>query len=174
MPEELNRIATDAISDIFFTTEEQGSQNLITEGHPREAIHFVGNVMIDNLMYQLQRVNAGKVSSGARSIKSRLPPKYICLTMHRPTNVDSEETLKRLIGALKVLAEDTAIVFPCHPRTRKRIEIFGLHNAFETIAECDHDQFQNGIFLTDPMSYNDFLYLWKEKVMNGLKFWSML
>jgi UDP-N-acetylglucosamine 2-epimerase (non-hydrolysing) len=161
MPEEINRIATDAITDLFFTTEKEGTQNLLAEGHDPAAVHFVGHVMIDNLFYQIKTFSAATISPAIAALKKRLPPKYICMTMHRPSNVDNREVLTRLLDAAANLASQAPIVFPCHPRTRKNIETFGLSNYFEAGA-TGPGTLTNGILLTEPLGYNDFLYLWKE------------
>ena len=133
MPEEINRIATDAISDLLFTTEEQGTQNLLSEGHSPEQVHFVGHVMIDNLLYQLEKLDNGVPSVTIRSIKSMLPSKYICLTMHRPSNVDNKATFTRLMSAISVLSKEAPVVFPCHPRTRERIYSFNMNEQFQPL-----------------------------------------
>jgi UDP-N-acetylglucosamine 2-epimerase (non-hydrolysing) len=167
MPEEINRIATDAISDLFFTTEKEGTRNLLAEGQPAERIHFVGHVMIDNLFYQLERITAAPaaVSPPIRALKERLGPRYACLTLHRPSNVDDPEILRRLLGAIHELARDVPIVFACHPRTRKSIETNGLGRQFLPVDFEASGQCRDGVFLTEPLGYNDFLYLWKDSTM---------
>jgi UDP-N-acetylglucosamine 2-epimerase (non-hydrolysing) len=133
MPEEINRIATDAITDLFFTTEREGTENLLREGHPAGQIHFVGHVMIDNLYYQLDKLSrngAHAVSPAVKAIKEALPAHYICMTMHRPSNVDDKTTMHRLLSAVAVLAQESPVIFPCHPRTRKQITAFGLESLF--------------------------------------------
>jgi len=119
MPEEINRLATDAITDVFFTTEKEGTANLLLEGRAPSSIHFVGHVMIDNLYYQLSKIEGKAPSTLAQSLKEVLPKKYICMTMHRPSNVDTRKQLSRLLHAAKQLSERAPIIFPCHPRTRK-------------------------------------------------------
>lgn len=165
MPEEINRIATDSIADLFFTTEEHGTKNLISEGHPPESIHFVGHVMIDNLLYQLQKIGDKAPSDSSANIKSLLPDKYICLTMHRPTNVDSRETLARLLEGINTLAQENPVIFPCHPRTRKSIESFELGKLCRALPERTERKLESGLFMTDPLAYNDFLYLWKDAAL---------
>lgn len=160
MPEEINRLATDAITDIFFTTEKNGTQNLLDEGQPQEKVHFVGHVMIDNLYYQIERLNQYTPLKLVKNIKLALPEKYFCMTMHRPSNVDNKDTLVKLLGALKEVSEKTPIVFPCHPRTKKMIEQFGLSDFFNVYA--GQKKIENGIILTPPLGYNDFLYIWKD------------
>lgn len=160
MPEEINRIATDAITDLFFTTEKEGTKNLLHEGHALEKVHFVGHVMIDNLFYQLNKFADNTPSELAESIKKLLPEKYICMTVHRPSNVDNKETFKRIVDALKSVSEKAPILFPCHPRTKKLIELFGFTEFFKPLSD-NLQPVTNGIYLTEPLGYDDFLYLWK-------------
>lgn len=154
MPEEINRLATDAITDHFFVTEPHGLENLRREGHPEESIHFVGHVMIDNLLFQRERLAHVGPSTRARELASRLPERYACLTMHRPSNVDSPEVLGRLVDTLVDIARELPIVFPCHPRTRGKLESFGLL-----------DRAKASIMITEPLGYDDFLYLWQRSTM---------
>lgn len=160
MPEEINRLATDAITDLFFTTERQGSENLIREGHNPELIHFVGHVMIDNLFYQLNHLNVRGVGRKAAEIKDRLPQRYLCLTLHRPSNVDEKQVLTGLMQALTEIAREVPVVFPCHPRTRARLEEFGLLGSCRQQGE--DWEVDEGILLLEPLAYDDFLYLWKD------------
>jgi UDP-N-acetylglucosamine 2-epimerase (non-hydrolysing) len=155
MPEEINRIATDSITDYFFTTEKDGSRNLIKEGHDPASIHFVGHVMIDNLFYQLQNLSEATISPDIVSMKKRMPKKYICMTLHRPSNVDNKETLERILGAVQQISESAPVVFPIHPRTFKSIELFGLKDLLDTAR----------IITMQPLDYNDFLYLWKDAAL---------
>lgn len=155
MPEEINRLATDAITDLFFTTEPQGTQNLINEGHPAESVHFVGHVMIDNLFYQLQNLTESAISSDIVKLKKSLPDKYICMTLHRPSNVDSSDNISRILKAVREISENAPVVFPIHPRTLKNIESFGLKSLLDT----------KSIITTQPLDYNDFLYLWKDSCL---------
>lgn len=145
MPEEINRLATDAIADLLLTPSRDADENLRNEGHPEERIVFVGNVMIDTLLAQRERARES-------SILERLdlePGAYAALTLHRPSNVDSRETLAGILSALGRIAKRLPIVFPVHPRTRGRIEEFGL-----TVPE--------GLRLIDPLGYLDFLRLYGE------------
>jgi len=127
MPEEINRLVTDAVADLLFTSEESANDNLRREGHTAEKICFVGNVMIDSLVWcrsvasrstVLERLGLAVSGNGAR--------RYALVTMHRPSNVDSAEKLEAILGALAQLAEETPVVLPAHPRTRARIVEFGL------------------------------------------------
>lgn len=162
MPEEINRLATDSISDLFFTTEHSGSQNLIREGHSKYAVHFVGHVMIDNLFYQLDKIsNTDTISPDIIELKTKLPEKYICMTLHRPSNVDHEATLTELILALQKISNVTPIVFPCHPRTYLQIEKFGLKDLFVRKEDLNNS-IERGIVLCDPLGYNDFLFIWSQ------------
>lgn len=162
MPEEINRLATDAITDIFFTTEEDGSRNLLLEGHPENVIHFVGNVIIDNLFYQLGKIDdTDAVSSHVRALKESLSERYLCITLHRPSNVDDKKVLTELMETVNGIAKEVPIIFPCHPRTRRRIDEFGLGNLFLE-KESALPKVSTRIIMTDPLNYNDFLYLWKD------------
>ena len=166
MPEEINRMVTDSITDIFFTTEPNGTKNLLNEGHSDDRICFVGHVMIDNLMYQLKNVD-NSASSKIKLLKKNLN-KYLCMTLHRPSNVDSEEKLIKIISAIDELAKTyrVPVIFPCHPRTLSRIEaISGEKNV--NILDVDSYKGENlepGIHLVKPLGYNDFLLLWKDCV----------
>ena len=164
MPEEINRLATDAITDIFFTTEPEGTANLLNEGHAKEAVHFVGHVMIDNLLYQLGRIadEGNKIIDPAIiGLRNSLPRQYFCLTLHRPSNVDEKETLTDLLKAIDSVSKHAPVVFPCHPRTRKNIERFGLSQLLD-FNSMQRDTVASGIIVTEPLGYNDFLYLWKD------------
>lgn len=114
MPEEINRLATDAISDLFLVTEESGAVNLRREGVPEERIRLVGNLMIDSLHWNLERGRAEGLAPPAG--------RYGLITLHRPANVDSEEALAPLIMALGQISRDLPLRFPVHPRTRTRLE----------------------------------------------------
>ncbi len=161
MPEEINRLATDAITDLFFTTEKQGKENLLREGQPRDRVHFVGHVMIDNLFYQLEFLDAKQLDPAIVSLKKRLPERYFCLTLHRPSNVDQEEVLGPLLQCLHQIAAEIPVVFPCHPRTRKQIERFQLIGLFQE-ANDSKEPIENGMLLLDPLGYDEFLSLWKD------------
>lgn len=165
MPEEINRLATDAITDIFFTTEKQGTRNLLQEGKPAGSVHFVGHVMIDNLFYQLKRLEERPSDSLAtHSFKQRLPERYACMTLHRPSNVDREEDLRPIMATLLDIARDIPIIFPCHPRTRARLEAFGLTQGLED-PKATTGPITSGIQLFPPLGYDDFLYLWKDAAL---------
>ena len=148
MPEEINRILTDTISDLLFVTEESGLQNLLSEGVNKDKIFFVGNVMIDTLHRHLKMADNS-------SIRQRLGIKdkrIILVTLHRPSNVDQKETLEPLMQSLTEMAEHYCVVFPVHPRTRKKMVDFNLWNRLES---------NPNLVLTEPLSYFDFLNLLK-------------
>jgi UDP-N-acetylglucosamine 2-epimerase (non-hydrolysing) len=164
MPEEINRLATDAITDLFFTTEPEGTENLLREGHSPDSVHFVGHVMIDNLFYQLRRLETESemlVEERIRKLKENLPENYFCMTMHRPSNVDKRDVLAGLLEAISTVAQKAPVLFPCHPRTRKNIDAFGLSHLLRTELN-EKEKLSSGIICTDPLGYNEFLYLWKD------------
>lgn len=142
MPEEINRIVTDGISDWLFTSCRDADRNLLREGVDPAKIHFVGNVMIDSLKRMLPRAR----ESGILDELGLTPAGYTLVTLHRPSNVDSPETLSRLLGGLTALSERSPVVFPVHPRTR---EI--LRNMPSTAT--------HNLRLLDPIGYIDFLGL---------------
>lgn len=152
MPEEINRLATDAISDHFFVTEESGEQNLLREGQPAERVHFVGHVMIDNLFHQRDQLDRMSTADFASTTLKQAHPRYGVVTLHRPSNVDDKEALTKLVGALREIAEELPIIFPVHPRTRGNIERFGI-------------ELGPRIITTPPLSYMDFLNLWRDAAL---------
>lgn len=152
MPEEINRIVTDSISDYHFVTEPSALQNLRNEGHPEERLFFVGHVMIDNLFYQLNQLERTNVERyPTHTLKSRLG-EYGVVTLHRPSNVDHKDKLASTIAALGRVAQRLPLIFAVHPRTRAQIGSFG-------IAVPD------GLHLTEPLPYMEFLNLWKDAVI---------
>jgi UDP-N-acetylglucosamine 2-epimerase (non-hydrolysing) len=136
MPEEINRIVTDRLSDVLFTPSEDGDVNLKREGVPPERIRLVGNVMIDSLIRLLPM---------AKSCPKNGAPGFALVTLHRPSNVDNSENLQRIVRSLVEVSEQLDITFPVHPRTRQRIKEFGIS------AERLH--------LYEPMPYIEFLSL---------------
>ncbi len=125
MPEEINRVLTDQLSDLLFTTEASALSNLTREGIPAERVHFVGNVMIDTLLFNLQSATPAAESLAGFGV-SAAPGEYGLLTLHRPSNVDDPVVLERLLRVLKTISETTPLLFPIHPRTRGRIDDAGL------------------------------------------------
>lgn len=146
MPEEINRILTDAISDLLLTTSQDADENLRREGIPPEKIRFVGNVMIDSLLDHLKVAE----KSNVREDLGVADKDYAVLTLHRPSNVDDRKTFSGIVDALVTIAERLPIVFPVHPRTRAKIEEFGFG---ERIAAAD-------IRLVEPLGYLDFMRLY--------------
>jgi len=149
MPEEINRMVTDSISDYFFVTEQSAIQNLKREGKPEKRIYFVGNVMIDNLLYQLKKIEtADQDEFKYQELKQDLD-QYIFLTLHRPSNVDQRETLTGIVSALNQIAQEMPVVFPVHPRTAKMLKDFEL---------CLSDR----IYRMAPLGFRESLFLWKD------------
>lgn len=146
MPEEINRILTDSISDLLLTTSEDADENLKQEGVAPDKIKFVGNVMIDSLFYNLEKSK----SSDARENLGLIDKDYAVLTLHRPSNVDEEDIFSGLLDALISISERIPIIFPVHPRTRGNIEKFGFA---ERVANSN-------IRLIDPLGYLDFMNLY--------------
>jgi UDP-N-acetylglucosamine 2-epimerase (non-hydrolysing) len=118
MPEEINRLLTDQISDLLFTPSDDGDQNLLREGIPRERIHLVGNVMIDTLMRLLPKTSSIPIDD--------LPQRFALVTLHRPSNVDEPTSLKKLLNALLTISLRVPIIFPVHPRTKQKITQLGF------------------------------------------------
>jgi UDP-N-acetylglucosamine 2-epimerase (non-hydrolysing) len=158
MPEEINRVVTDAISDFLFVSEPSGVENLLKEGRPTNQIFLVGNVMIDTLKSCLARARqlepfadpeiAGENGSGR-------PARFALVTLHRPSTVDNSRVLRILWQALEEIGKGIPIVFPVHPRTRKRLQDLGLE--WPGIAQAFAHP--NGIRLISPLSYLRFLHL---------------
>jgi UDP-N-acetylglucosamine 2-epimerase (non-hydrolysing) len=151
MPEEINRILTDRISDFLFVTESSGYQNLVHEGVDEDKIFFVGNVMIDSLETHLQLARQRPVLN-TLGLKEK---EYALLTLHRPDNVDDQKSLMQLVEALTVISRKIPVIFPCHPRTRLNIEKYSLSSYF------DDSRFR----LVEPLGYLDFLKLESEATM---------
>ena len=143
MPEEINRIVTDSLTDYFFTTTTLAGQNLIRLGVSSDRIFFVGNVMIDTLLKNENRLSQPKIWE-TLSLKEK---SYLVMTLHRPSNVDEEEQLKSLISQIVDLGKDYPIIFPVHPRTKKLLEDLNLNFA--------------NLHYVDPLGYLEFNYLVK-------------
>ncbi len=141
MPEEINRIVTDSITDYFFTTSMTASDNLLKAGADENRVHFVGNVMIDTLLYNKARFSKPKFYHEWGLGESN----YIVLTLHRPANVDDPANLKKLISGIDRLANGKTVVFPVHPRTRAML------NTMEILTK--------NIRYCDPLGYLEFMYL---------------
>jgi len=149
MPEEINRVLTDAISDLLFCTEQSGVNNLRREGAAADRIFLVGNVMIDTLLANRAKAAASKILDEM----NLAPQGYAVLTLHRPANVDDPAVLGRLLDAIEVIARDLPVIFPIHPRTRKNLSALGLAQRAESVANLK---------LIEPVGYLDFLRLMAE------------
>jgi UDP-N-acetylglucosamine 2-epimerase (non-hydrolysing) len=154
MPEEINRVLTDQISDMLFTTEPSGRDNLLREGVADKRIHFVGNVMIDTLRHNLARAisTSNIVSDAGRPGFVNDEKKYAVVTMHRPSNVDDEIILGNLINTVLTISKQLPVIFPLHPRTKSMIEKFGYGKLLDT----------PDILLLPPMGYLEMLGLMKD------------
>jgi UDP-N-acetylglucosamine 2-epimerase (non-hydrolysing) len=146
MPEEINRIVTDSVSDMLFVSEPSGIENLRHEGHPEEQMHLVGNVMIDTLLRLLPMA----AKSDALERHGLRQGQYGVVTLHRPGNVDQPETLGSILEVLIETSRDLPLVFPIHPRTMQRIERFGLAESLRRAS---------GMLLLPPLGYLGFLAL---------------
>ena len=143
MPEEINRIVTDRLSDLLLTPSADADDNLIAEGIAREKIHRVGNIMIDSLLRHLPAATLDRVRDRVQ-VEDQ---KYAVLTLHRPSNVDDPVVFERILTALTTIGERLPIVFPVHPRTRQRLDKFGFADSLRRLI------------VTDPLGYIDFLSL---------------
>ena len=150
MPEEINRILTDRISDLLFVSEDSGMRNLCAEGIPLQSTYFVGNTMIDSLREHEAKADASAVLREYQLGKGG----YVLLTLHRAANVDDRESFIEILEGLGELAESRRIIFPAHPRTQKQIHELGLEPYFDGSGAC-------GIRMIDPQGYLDFLCLMK-------------
>jgi UDP-N-acetylglucosamine 2-epimerase (non-hydrolysing) len=146
MPEEINRLVTDALADYLFVTEQDAIQNLLKEGRPRESIHLVGNVMIDSLRHFLPLAQQSRIGEELNLMNASGWRRFAVLTLHRPSNVDSIEKLTELLGAMNVIAAQIPVVFPVHPRTQQRLAQAGIKH---------HPELR----LIPPIGYLDFLCL---------------
>jgi len=151
MPEEINRILTDRISDFLFTTCEDGNVNLTNEGVPADKIYFVGNVMIDTLLRFIEVSAKSDILDRLALEQNGNIQKYAILTLHRPSNVDDAGTLKGIFDALKRLSEEIPIIFPAHPRTSNIINDSGLGDILAGL--------RTRISIINPLGYIDFLRL---------------
>jgi UDP-N-acetylglucosamine 2-epimerase (non-hydrolysing) len=146
MPEEINRVLTDAVADYLFVTEEDAVDNLVAEGRPRERIYLVGNVMIDALWQLLPLAQESRIGHELDLMDGNGFRAFAVLTLHRPSNVDAAETLTRLLRAIEGVADLLPVIFPVHPRTRQRL------------AELEIGK-HPGLRMIPPVGYVDFLCL---------------
>ena len=153
MPEEINRLVTDSISDLFFVTEPSGIAHLRREGKQDGAIHHVGHVMVDNLLYQVTKLERADTAAfdttGFKTAKTATGGRYGVITLHRPSNVDIPYTMRKICHGLKEISAELPLIFPVHPRTQGNLEKF------------DIDLGPN-ITLVGPQAYMAFLNLWKD------------
>jgi UDP-N-acetylglucosamine 2-epimerase (non-hydrolysing) len=145
MPEEINRLVTDAIADVLWTPSRDADANLIAEGVPREKIDCIGNIMLDS--FEMLRA---KITAADMRAQLKLTGAFAVVTLHRPSNVDAREKLEELVTAIEQLSSILTVVFTVHPRTRKRLADFGL---LERITQAA------GIRATEPLSYIQFMNL---------------
>jgi len=148
MPEEINRVLTDAISDYLFITEKDAETNLMNEGRSKKDIFFTGNVMIDTLISNRRKAGKSKILEklGLKERDAVAPSPYALLTLHRPSNVDNREILAELFEVFECIQKRIKIIYPVHPRTQKRIKEFGLDKKSPFLA-------------VPPLGYIDFLHL---------------
>ena len=146
MPEEINRILTDQIAELLLTPSLDANENLRAEGIPEERIRFVGNVMIDSLYSNLERAKKSTI----RADLDLRAQEYALLTLHRPSNVDEQASLGRILDGLAEIARRVPVIFPAHPRTVKMIDELGLSERVERIG---------GLRMIEPQGYLDFLDL---------------
>jgi len=149
MPEETNRQVTDVLSDYLFTPSQDANENLKREGISSEKIFFVGNIMIDTLMRYRDKAEKNKIKEDLGLIKEN----YALLTLHRPENVDRKDALTQIFSAIEDLQKRIKIIYPIHPRTKKKIEEFGLKDEVGSMKN---------LILTPPLSYIEFLRLMLE------------
>ncbi len=152
MPEEINRILTDSISDYLFVTEESGMTHLAKEGVPAEKIFFVGNVMIDSLcQYRTQASQLTLLSD------LKIQPKdFVLMTMHRPSNVDKIDKVETILEVIRQVSELKTVVFPIHPRTEKQLKNFNLYQELEAIPN---------LILLEPQGYLEFIHLMENSAL---------
>ena len=146
MPEEINRLVTDSVADILLTSCRDANANLVKEGIPKNRIFFVGNIMIDTLMINLQKAKESNIMNRL-GIK---PRSFALVTLHRPSNVDSRHSLRKIFGAFEKIQKNIDIVFPVHPRTLKNIKKYISKSRLKNMRR---------LHLLDPLGYLDFLHL---------------
>ncbi|KAB2923288.1 MAG: UDP-N-acetylglucosamine 2-epimerase (non-hydrolyzing) [Dechloromonas sp.] len=149
MPEEINRLVTDSIADWFFVTEPSGLEHLRREGKAASAIHHVGHVMVDNLLFQAAKLETTDRSAFETAAAIPADRRYGVVTLHRPSNVDDAAMMTRIGSALREIARELPLIFPVHPRTRNNLQQFGI--------DLGPD-----ITLLPPQAYMPFLSLWKD------------
>jgi UDP-N-acetylglucosamine 2-epimerase (non-hydrolysing) len=149
MPEEINRKLTDGISNILFTPSPDGDRNLINEGVDRDRIHRVGNIMIDSLTTILETIDASYETALLQKLNLK-KGNYVLVTLHRPSNVDSRDTLAKILHYLQALSKKAPVVFPMHPRTKRNTEKSGMN-----IGRAGR------LRIIEPLRYKEFIALEK-------------
>ena len=148
MPEEINRLVTDALSDYLFIHEKSGEENLLKEGVDKSKIYFVGNCMIDSLIGLMEKAEQSGIMEKMKLEKQG----FVLVTLHRPSNVDEKENFIPIMKALEEIQKQLPVVFPIHPRTRKNIKTFGMEKEVNSLKK---------LHLTEPLGYLDFIKLQK-------------
>ncbi len=158
MPEEINRIVTDSLSDLLFVTEDSGLKNLKKEGVPFKKIHFVGNIMIDTLLTNMPRIDKSGILKKLNSTRATAggpfltPGQYCVLTLHRPANVDTPAALSKIFDIIRDVSRTTPIIYPVHPRTLGMLKRHGFYKDFNGL---------NNLLMIEPVGYIDFIHLVK-------------
>jgi UDP-N-acetylglucosamine 2-epimerase (non-hydrolysing) len=152
MPEEINRLVTDSISDWFFVTEPSGREHLQREGKPVHKVYEVGHVMVDNVLYQAEKLATADASGYETADFKRRHARYGVVTLHRPSNVDDARSLERVATILRTIGAELPLVFPVHPRTRANLVKFGI-------------ELGPNVELLGPQAYMPFLHLWMDAVV---------
>jgi UDP-N-acetylglucosamine 2-epimerase (non-hydrolysing) len=168
MPEEINRLLTDQISDLLFTTCEDANQNLRREGIPESRIFFVGNVMIDSLMSHMEVAKKSSVLQKLSLRKGDSLREYVALTMHRPSNVDNRIVLRGILNVLLDFSRKIPVIFPTHPRTLKRMREFKLNKMVRYTRSLSSVHLNNpdhNMIVIPPLGYLDFLSLMSQAAL---------
>lgn len=157
MPEEINRLVTDAISDVFITTSVDAGENLLQENIPAEKIHMLGNLMIDSLVANIPKAQSTDLNFNLLNKNKTIKigydfkaGKYGVMTFHRPGNVDEKEILTKLVKLWGEISEKVPLVFPVHPRTYKNIQLFGLQTTIDSYQQ---------LYFIEPLGYMQFIHL---------------
>lgn len=151
MPEEINRVLVDEITDYYFVTEKSGIENLLKEGKPKEKVHFVGNTMLDTLVSFKEKIDQSTIIS-----KIGVTDSFALVTFHRPSNVDNKADLKKILDILSYISKNLSAIFVLHPRTIKNLESYGLIDQLYAIKN---------VYPIQPLGYFDF-----QKLINEAKF----
>ena len=173
MPEEINRIITDALSDYLFTPSPEADENLVREGIPQEKIFPVGDIMVDSLLFNLEQAKKTNIlerlalRQSSFSNPSLQTTDYCLLTLHRPSNVDQKESLTGIVQGLLTVSSRIPVLLPIHPRTRKQVKKFGMESCFEfhSSPNLDPGDYYNGnclkakVHCFEPFGYLEFLNL---------------